>query len=100
MEEYEPFLDIYIFGDKNITDDHLGLTEINNANTPRFNKYFDCVIYLNERILWEPFTEKEIYKKIKLLDNIKLGSVQVSKERSGWEYQLNTDTNNIGMVRI
>lgn len=94
--KYSPFLDIYIFENKNLTDDYYGLTEINCANTPSFNKYFDCVIYLNKQICWD-ISDIEMSEKINRLDNVKLFSGK--SERSGWDWKYHEDEDKIRTER-
>src|SRR3989304_7025908 len=48
------FMDIFLLNNKSLTDDMVAPTEIHVANTPMFDKYFNCVINLNDNILWEP----------------------------------------------
>lgn len=95
--EYNPFIDIYVFEKKNTTDDYTGLTEIKNANCPQYNKYFDCVMYLNYNILWDPFLEKEILDKITSIHNVKLVSGD-EKRKGGWTWDYNKETDKIGKV--
>lgn len=88
------YFDLYILDNKNVTDDCTGLTEIRCANSPSYNMYFNCVVYLNYNILWEPFVEENILKDLNCLNNAKLINYE-SEERYGWDWIYDEDTGKI-----
>jgi len=99
------YLDIYVLDKLNLTDDYTGLTHINLANTPTFNKYFDCVIYVNNRIqnygcVNSDNSHVDILNRINCLDNCKLLSDDMHHEKTGWSYCLNDSKSEICIERI
>ena len=93
-QESEAYLDIYILGDKNEPDDAIGVTFL--CDLPSYNKYFDCVIYVNKHIICDLYIgcDKE---KIDRLDNIKLSSSKLN-EIGRWDWKFDKETNKIGLV--
>ena len=96
QETTGPYLEIFIFKNKKIiTPAYHGLTNIRLANTPRYNKHFNCAVYLNEELLSEYWYAVEVtpaWEKIKMLNGIKLLSSTEEADKGGWDWSL--DKNN------
>jgi len=91
---YVSYLDIYVFENKNLTDDETGLTDINIANTPSYNTYFDCVIYVNNNMTTVVNTYDAVLNNyVSKLNNSKLCSN--CNIKGGWSWYYNEETNKI-----
>jgi len=92
------YLDLYVFAEPQVSDDTTGLTEIHCANTPQVPASFDCVMYKNLAILWEPLLDSdEAAKILDSVDGVKLVS-DGHTDTCGWSWELNKETNKIGRV--
>jgi len=89
---------MYILNNKNTTDDYIGITEINIANTPSFPKYFNCSILLNKNIAWDYAIDKDTMDLLRMINNIKLILESDADETGGWSWHYTHGDAKIGMI--
>jgi hypothetical protein len=70
---FNPYIDMYLLNNKNITDDCTGMTDI-NIGCITYPKHFDCIISLNENIAWQATNNRQ-EDLLLYINNIKLLSV-------------------------
>jgi len=92
-------LDIFTLNEFYPSDDSTGLTGIRCANCPRYNKEFNCAIYLNRNITdyFDQFSDK-IQNVIMGIDGKSLSSSS-KPQKDGWTWNLNSN-NQICTKRI